>query len=120
MKAQECQIALLLIDKSRYPVGRSLKCYDFGRTIMPHCAREDRPAPWCEGKVKIHYVGYDSIHDEWRNEDEIPDMSCPRNFLTKAPASFSPPLNIKRSNGISSLTSGSRLGKQLRRAALMA
>ena len=27
-----------------------------------------------KGRVKIHYVGYDSIHDEWRNEDEITDM----------------------------------------------
>ena len=27
-----------------------------------------------EGRVRIHHVGYDSIRDEWRNEDEITDM----------------------------------------------
>ena len=25
-------------------------------------------------RLRIHYVGYDSIHDEWRNEDKIADM----------------------------------------------
>ena len=29
MKARECQIVLLLIDKFRSPVGWDLKCYDF-------------------------------------------------------------------------------------------
>ena len=27
------------------------------------------------GRVKVHYVGYDSAHDEWKEEDELEDIS---------------------------------------------
>ena len=33
-----------------------------------------------DGRVKIHYIGYDSKYDEWRKEDEI---VCPSNEMSR-------------------------------------
>ncbi len=34
------------------------------------------------GKVKVHYIGYGSSDDEWRDEDEIVDISEPVRLLS--------------------------------------
>ena len=35
-------------------------------------------------RVKIHYIGYGSDDDEWRDADDIVDLTQPR-FLTTVP-----------------------------------
>ena len=28
------------------------------------------------GEVRIHYVGYDDIYDEWRNKEDVSVLNC--------------------------------------------
>ena len=60
-----------LLDTGRLPRAKRLRCRDPTDTLFPVMILES-----INHRVRIHYDGYDSDFDEWRDENDIELTDC--------------------------------------------